>query len=111
MSPHRGLGSNLRLLSITQLLAPGPRSALILGVGPGRLVGRHVRQWGFDLADITIPVLLPHGRQDMFVPFGHGEWLAAHIPDVEARLLDDDGHLTLLQNRVPEMHAWLSEHL
>lgn len=70
-----------------------------------------IRPWGFDLADIAVPVLLLHGRQDMFVPFGHGEWLAAHIPDVEARLLDDDGHLTLLQNRVPEVHAWLSEHL
>jgi pimeloyl-ACP methyl ester carboxylesterase len=70
-----------------------------------------VRPWGFDLADIAVPVLLLHGRQDMFVPFGHGEWLAAHIPGVEARLLDDDGHLTLLQNRVPEVHAWLSEHL
>ena len=70
-----------------------------------------IRPWGFDLADITVPVLLLHGRQDMFVPFGHGEWLAAHIPNVEAWLLDDDGHLTLLQNRVPEVHAWLSEHL
>ena len=70
-----------------------------------------VRPWGFDLADITVPVLLLHGRQDMFVPFSHGEWLAAHIPGVEARLLDDDGHLTLLQNRVPEVHAWLSERL
>jgi pimeloyl-ACP methyl ester carboxylesterase len=46
---------------------------------------------------------LLHGRQDMMVPFGHGEWLAAHIPGVEARLLDDEGHLTLLQNRVPEV--------
>jgi pimeloyl-ACP methyl ester carboxylesterase len=71
----------------------------------------HLRPWGFDLADITVPVLLLHGRQDMFVPFGHGEWLAAHIPGVEARLLDDEGHLTLLRNRVPEVHAWLSSHL
>jgi pimeloyl-ACP methyl ester carboxylesterase len=70
-----------------------------------------IEPWGFELADITVPVLLLHGRQDMFVPFGHGEWLAAHIPGVAARLLDDDGHLTLLQNRVPEVHAWLAEHL
>jgi pimeloyl-ACP methyl ester carboxylesterase len=69
-----------------------------------------LRPWGFDVASISVPVLLLHGRQDKMVPFGHGEWLAAHIPGVEARLLDDDGHLTLLENRVPEVHAWLSEH-
>jgi pimeloyl-ACP methyl ester carboxylesterase len=67
-----------------------------------------VGAWGFDPADISVPVMVMHGRQDRFVPVGHGEWLAAHIPGVEARILDGDGHLTLLENRIPEVHAWLS---
>ncbi|MGP7998978.1 MAG: alpha/beta fold hydrolase [Streptosporangiaceae bacterium] len=64
--------------------------------------------WGFELAQISVPVLLMHGREDLFVPFGHGEWLAAHIPGVAARLLDNDGHLTLLENRAGEVHGWLA---
>ncbi len=67
--------------------------------------------WGFKFADIAVPVLLLHGREDKFVPFGHGEWLAGQIPGVEARLLDHDGHLTLLAHRVPEVHAWLAGYL
>ena len=69
------------------------------------------RSWGFELSAIEIPVLLVHGRQDQFVPFGHGRWLAERIPGVDARLLDDDGHLTLLTERIGEVHAWLAERL
>jgi pimeloyl-ACP methyl ester carboxylesterase len=67
------------------------------------------RPWGFELSAIEVPVLLMHGRQDQVVPFGHGRWLAERIPGVEARLLDDDGHLTLLANRIGEVHSWLAE--
>ena len=67
----------------------------------------HLEAWGFDLDAISIPVLLLHGEQDQFVPFGHGVWLAEHVPGVEARLTADDGHLTLAQRRVGEVHEWL----
>lgn len=70
-----------------------------------------IRPWGFAVTDIRIPVLLVHGRQDKFVPFAHGQWLAAHIPGVESRLLEDDGHLTLQEHRVGEVHSWLKQHL
>ena len=66
--------------------------------------------WGFELAEISVPMLLMHGREDMFVPFGHGEWLARHIPGVDAHLLDHDGHLTLLEQHIGEVHSWLSSH-
>ena len=56
-------------------------------------------------------MLLMHGRHDKFVPFSYGQWLAAHIPGVDARLLDNDGHLTLMEHRVPEVHTWLAASL
>jgi hypothetical protein len=32
------------------------------------------------------------------------------IPGVDAHLTDEDGHITLLQNRLGEVHAWPLEH-
>jgi pimeloyl-ACP methyl ester carboxylesterase len=54
-----------------------------------------VRPWGFELDGIEVPVTIWHGAQDQFVPFGHGRWLADHVAGARARLLDDQGHLSL----------------
>jgi pimeloyl-ACP methyl ester carboxylesterase len=54
-----------------------------------------VRDWGFDLEAIRVPVTIWHGAQDRFVPIAHGRWLADHVPGARSRLLDDHGHMSL----------------
>lgn len=70
----------------------------------------HMAPWGFEPQSIGVPVKVWHGRHDRFVPFGHGRWLAENVPGAEAELSEVDGHLTLVINRVGEIHQWLLEH-
>ena len=80
---------------------PGDRGLL------GRLLGAD-HSWGFDLARISVPALLLHRGQDKAVPFSHGQWLAAHVPGVEAWFFDDEGHGMVRENHIGEVHAWLA---
>jgi pimeloyl-ACP methyl ester carboxylesterase len=54
-----------------------------------------VRPWGFDVADIAVPVAIWQGARDRMVPFAHGEWLAAHVPGARAHLYEGEGHISL----------------
>jgi len=64
--------------------------------------------WGFDPAEITVPVLILHGGRDRMVPSSHGEWLARRCPSAELWLRPDDGHITVL-NAGPDALGWLRE--
>jgi pimeloyl-ACP methyl ester carboxylesterase len=54
------------------------------------------RPWGFDLSGIEVPVTIWQGGEDRFVPFAHGEWLAANVSGARARLLPAEGHLSIV---------------
>ena len=69
-----------------------------------------VAPWGLEPADISRPVLILQGGDDRFVPRSHGEWLASDVPGAEAWIDDADGHLTLMERRIPDVHEWLLAH-
>jgi pimeloyl-ACP methyl ester carboxylesterase len=54
-----------------------------------------VKDWGFDLTPIRVPVDIWHGEDDEFVPPAHGEWLAANIPGASSHLCRSKGHFSL----------------
>jgi pimeloyl-ACP methyl ester carboxylesterase len=53
----------------------------------------HIHPWGFDVGEITVPVLLTYGLADAFVPPQHGRWLAAHLPTAQVEVNPEGGHL------------------
>ena len=56
----------------------------------------YVNPWGFELADVKAPVLLLHGADDRVVPLAHSRWLAERLPDVELRVVEGAGHISVL---------------
>ncbi|HEX4472130.1 MAG TPA: alpha/beta hydrolase [Nocardioides sp.] len=64
------------------------------------------RPWGFDLSAISVPTYVWQGGEDLMVPFAHGQWLAAHLPNAVAHLEAGEGHLSV---RVGAMGRMLDE--
>jgi pimeloyl-ACP methyl ester carboxylesterase len=65
-----------------------------------------VSPWGFDLTQITAPVLLVQGGEDRVIPPAHAEWLLRHVPRSELWLRPGDGHISIL-DACPVALDWL----
>lgn len=63
-------------------------------------------EWGFDLADVSVPVLVVQGAEDRVVPPAHATWIARHVPRAELVMRPGDGHVSAL-NAVPDAMDWL----
>lgn len=64
------------------------------------------RRWGFDLADLSVPVYIWHGVGDDVIPLSMARYLARSIPGARVKLYADDGH-HLLYRHWPEILAAL----
>lgn len=84
--------------SLTHAFAPG-----VDGWVDDDLAG--MRPWGFNVADIRVPVWLQYGADDTLVPRAHGDWLASQIPHAKVDIVDA-GHMD--DSLLEQQRAWLA---
>jgi pimeloyl-ACP methyl ester carboxylesterase len=61
-----------------------------------------MRPWGFDPADIRVPLLVWQGDEDSSIPESWGEWWAAAVPGARLIRCPGEGHL-LIEERIGEI--------
>jgi pimeloyl-ACP methyl ester carboxylesterase len=95
---------------------PGIRSLLLATYAEGLRTSAHGWidddvafhvPWGFDLATVTIPVLLWHGAGDTISPVSHVRWLAEHIPDPVVVVQAGAAHFGSL-DVLPDILRWVT---
>ncbi len=51
------------------------------------------RHWGFEAADVQVPVRWWHGDADHIIPFAHGVHMVERLPDAVFATIDGESHL------------------
>jgi 2-hydroxymuconate-semialdehyde hydrolase len=54
-----------------------------------------------QLATLTHPTLVVHGRQDRIMPLTAGEYLAQHLPNAQLHVFDNAGHWVQIEKAAP----------
>jgi pimeloyl-ACP methyl ester carboxylesterase len=64
-----------------------------------------VKPWGFEVADIRVPVQVRYGAADVLVPAAHGEWLARHVPHAKVIVDREAGHLSTPDEQLERLRS------
>lgn len=64
-----------------------------------------IKNWGFNLDQIKVPVELWQGNDDFMVPHAHGVWLEKNIPTAKLNFVAGEGHISLGENKRSELIA------
>jgi pimeloyl-ACP methyl ester carboxylesterase len=65
-----------------------------------------IHPWGFDVTEIRVPTRILYGLNDVLVPRQHGDWLAHNVPNAEAVIDEQGGHMGD-PSLVTERFGWL----
>jgi pimeloyl-ACP methyl ester carboxylesterase len=65
-----------------------------------------ISPWGFEPAEIKVPVLVWHGQDDVFSPMAHSRWLADQIPNASMLIQPGAAHFAAIEV-IPDVLSWL----
>ncbi|MGM0929409.1 MAG: alpha/beta fold hydrolase [Actinomycetota bacterium] len=54
--------------------------------------------WGFTVEDAGVPAYIWHGAVDRNVPVATAHWLSGRLPSAELQLVEDGGHISVLDS-------------
>jgi pimeloyl-ACP methyl ester carboxylesterase len=63
----------------------------------------YAEPWGFDLSEIRVPVRIWHGREDRNFHWQLAEEIAAAVPTSTMRILEGEGHYSLIIRHHPQV--------
>ncbi|OHB24913.1 MAG: hypothetical protein A2X84_04005 [Desulfuromonadaceae bacterium GWC2_58_13] len=75
------------------------------GRGPACDMQIYASHWGFDPADVRLPVVLWQGLEDRATPPALAEFLASRLPACQLRLIEGEGHFSLPIRHMDEILA------
>lgn len=62
-----------------------------------------IRSWGFNLEKIEFPITIWQGALDTQAPLSHAKIYANSIPHAKLEIVENEGHLSLLKNKLKEI--------
>lgn len=68
----------------------------------------YIKDWGFDLREITKEIKLWYGIFDQQVPIGMGRYLSHELPNASLIEVEDGGHFSTINNHIDEIFAYLT---
>jgi pimeloyl-ACP methyl ester carboxylesterase len=67
-----------------------------------------VQPWGFQVAEIEVPVEAHYGTKDVLTPAAHGAWLAEHIPTAQVVVNANAGHMADPDTTLERLHSLIA---
>jgi pimeloyl-ACP methyl ester carboxylesterase len=69
----------------------------------------HGLPWNFSFEEVSVPVHLWHGEDDLVVPMHHAEDLESRLPNARLHKLEDTGHFSIQRHYGPMLDTLLPE--